>query len=81
VRIGQLSLPEGFDGLLPWGRIDNRPFLRRMIGYGLCEWRLGRFDQAAEVFERMLWFDPADSQGARSLLPAVRAGEPWWADT
>jgi hypothetical protein len=80
VRIGQLSLPEGFDGLLPWGRIDNRPFLRCLIGYGLCVWRLGRFDQAAEVFERMLWLNPADNQGARGLLPAARAGEPWKAD-
>jgi hypothetical protein len=80
VRIGQLSLPEGFDGLLPWGRIDNRPFLRCLHGYGLCLWRLGRSDQAAAVFERMLWLNPVDNQGVRGLLPAVRAGEPWQAD-
>jgi hypothetical protein len=80
VRIGQLSLPEGFDGLLPWGRIDNRPFLRCLHGYGLCLWRVGRSDQAAAVFERMLWLNPADNQGVRGLLPAVRSGEPWQAD-
>ena len=40
VRIGELSLGEGFDGLLPWGWIDNRPFLRCMHGFGLCLWRL-----------------------------------------
>lgn len=43
-------------------------------------WRLGKFDHAAEVLERMLWLNPADNQGARGLLPAARAGEPWQAD-
>ena len=43
-RIGELSLGEGFDGLLPWGWIDNRPFLRCMNGFALCHWRLGRFE-------------------------------------
>jgi hypothetical protein len=43
VRIGQLSLGEGFEGALPWGFIDNRPFLRCMSGLGLCLWRLDRF--------------------------------------
>jgi hypothetical protein len=42
-RIGELSLGKGFDGVLPWGWIDNRPFLRSMHGYGLCLWRLKRF--------------------------------------
>jgi len=36
LRIGELSLGAAFDGLLPWGLIDNRPFLRCMQGYGLC---------------------------------------------
>ncbi|MEX2261407.1 MAG: hypothetical protein WD696_05625 [Bryobacteraceae bacterium] len=27
-RIGELSLGADFDGVLPWGWIDNRPFLR-----------------------------------------------------
>ena len=77
VRIGELSLADDFDGLLPWGRIDNRPFLRCMHGFGLCLWRLGRLDEAAPVFERMLWLNPTDNQGIRSLLPEVRAGEQW----
>ncbi len=36
LRIGELSLGESFEGVLPWGHIDNRPFLRCMHGYGLC---------------------------------------------
>jgi hypothetical protein len=77
VRIAELSLGEGFDGVLPWGLVDNRPFLRCLNGYGLCLWRLGRLDEAARVFDRMLWTNPSDNQGVRGLLPAVRADERW----
>jgi hypothetical protein len=77
VRIGELSLPEGFDGLLPWGLIDNRPFLRCMHGYGLCLWRLDRFAEAERLFDRILWLNPSDNQGIRFLLPCARAGERW----
>lgn len=77
VRIGELSLGEAFAGVLPWGLVDNRPFLRCLKGYGLCLWRLGRLDEAARVFDRMLWMNPSDNQGVRGLLPAVRAGERW----
>ena len=41
LRIGELSLGKEFTGVLQWGDIDNRPFLRCMHGYGLCLWRLG----------------------------------------
>ncbi|MFH1314753.1 MAG: tetratricopeptide repeat protein, partial [Candidatus Eisenbacteria bacterium] len=63
LRIGELSLGDDFDGVLPWGHIDNRPFLRCMHGYGLCLWRLGRFDEAEHIFHRMLWLNPSDNQG------------------
>jgi len=77
VRIGELSLGENFTGVLGWGLVDNRPFLRCMQGYGLCLWRLGRRDEAARVFDRMLSMNPGDNQGIRFLLPAVRDGRPW----
>jgi hypothetical protein len=77
LRIGELSLPEAFDGLLPWGFIDNRPFLRCLHGFGLCCWRLGRFHEAERVFVRMLWLNPSDNQGVRFLIDAVRVKEPW----
>ena len=77
MRIGELALGDGFDGVLPWGLIDNRPFLRCMHGYGLCIWRLGRLDEAERVFDRMLWLNPTDNQGVRFLLPNVRAGKAW----
>jgi tetratricopeptide (TPR) repeat protein len=77
VRIGELSLPADFDGLLPWGLIDNRPFMRCLHGYGLCLWRLGRFEEAERVFDRMLWLNPPDNQGVRFLIGEVRAAAAW----
>jgi hypothetical protein len=76
-RIGELSLGEDFDGLLPWGWIDNRPFLRCMQGFGLCLWRLGRFEEAGRIFDRMLWLNPSDNQGVRFVTGDVRAKVKW----
>jgi tetratricopeptide (TPR) repeat protein len=76
-RIGELSFGESFDGLLPWGWIDNRPFLRCLNGFGLCLWRLGRFEEAENIFERMLWLNPSDNQGVRFLIDDVQAGLAW----
>jgi hypothetical protein len=77
VRIGEFSLGEGFNGVLHWGHIDNRPFLRCVHGYGLCLWRLGRLKEAEEVFTRMLWLNPTDNQGVRFLLGEVRERKVW----
>ncbi len=77
VRIGELSLGPDFEGLLPWGHIDNRPFLRCMHGFGLCLWRLHRFEEAERVFERILWLNPSDNQGVRSLIDDVAARTLW----
>ena len=79
-RIGELSLGAGFDGVLPWGWIDNRPFLRCMHGFGLCLWRLGRFEEAGRIFDRMLWLNPSDNQGVRFLIDKVAAKAAWEAD-
>ncbi len=63
--------------MLPSSFIDNRPFLRCLHGYGLCLWRLGRVEEAAKVFERLLWLNAADEQGVRFLIGPARAGEEW----
>ena len=77
MRIGELSLDDDFDGLLPWGHVDNRPFLRCMHGYCLCCWRLGRFEEAERVIDRMLWLNPSDNQGVRGLIEPVRTKIVW----
>jgi hypothetical protein len=76
-RIGELSLGEDFHGVLPWGWIDNRPFLRCMYGFGLCLWRLDRFEESARIFDRMLSLNPSDNQGVRFLIDDVRAKVSW----
>lgn len=77
VRIGELSLPPLFNGVLLWGRIYNRPFLRCLYGYGLCLWRLGRSAEAQTTFERILAFNPNDNQGARFCWEALQNGRTW----
>jgi hypothetical protein len=77
IRIGELSLPPRFDGVLVWGLIYNRPFLRCLHGYGLCLWRLGRFQEAQQVFERILSLNPNDNQGVRSCWYDVCEGRSW----
>jgi hypothetical protein len=75
--IAALTLGATFDGVLPWGMIDNRPFLRCLHGTGLCAWRLGDSAAATAVFTRMLWLNPSDNQGARFNLAAIEAGRTW----
>jgi hypothetical protein len=77
VRIGELSLPTGFNGLLVWGLIYNRPFLRSLKGYGLCLWRLGRLAEAQATFERILSLNPNDNQGIRFCWQDLREGRSW----
>ena len=79
-QIGGLSLGPDFQSVLRWGWIDNRPSLRCLHGYGLCLWRLSRFEEAAATFTRMLWMNPSDNQGARFNLNAVRDKRPWARD-
>lgn len=68
------------DGLQPWGHLYNRPFLRALHGHGLSLWRLGRTEEARTVLERMLFLDPADSQGVRFCWDDIRSGRPWRPD-
>jgi tetratricopeptide (TPR) repeat protein len=77
VRIGELTLGADFEGVLAWGMIRNRPFLRCLHGHGISLWRLGRLEEARRTFERLLWLNPPDNQGARFVLEDLRAGRSW----
>jgi hypothetical protein len=77
VGIGEPTLGAFFDGVLPWGLIDNRPFLRCLHGLGISSWRLGDLKQATAIFRRMLWLNPSDNQGARFNLANVEEGRSW----
>lgn len=77
VEIGELSLGPNFEGTLAWGCLYNRPFLRALHGLGLCRWRLGDLDRAADIFTRILKLNPRDNQGVRGCWADVRAGRAW----
>ncbi len=77
LRIGELPLPPDYDGILLWGHINNRPFLRCMHGYGLSCWRLGRVEEARQIFERLLQLNPLDNQGIRFLIEDINTGKSW----
>jgi hypothetical protein len=42
-------------------------------------WRLSGFQEAEDVFKRMLWLNPSDNQSVRFLIDDVRAGAAWQA--
>jgi tetratricopeptide (TPR) repeat protein len=77
IQIGELSLPPNFDGVLLWGHVYNRPFLRCLYNYGLCLWRQKREPAAQVVFERILSLNPNDNQGARFCWALLREGAAW----
>lgn len=77
VAIAERSLPDGFRGVLPWGMIDNRPFLRCLHGLALCAWRQRRWDDAEAIFTARAWLDPSSSLDALACLEPVRAHQRW----
>lgn len=70
-------IPEGFGGRIPWGHLENRPYLRAMHGAVLGAMRLRRHKDAVALIERMLAFNPNDNQGVRFLLGSelLRGGD------
>jgi hypothetical protein len=77
VAIAEASLPPGFGGVLPWGMVDNRPFLRCLHGLALCAWRTRRWDDAEAIFTAQVWLDPDRSDDALACLEPVRSRKRW----
>lgn len=77
VAIAERSLPDGFGGVLSWGWVDNRPFLRCLHGLGLCAWRQRRWEEAEAIFTARVWLDPTSSFSAVACLDSVRRRRRW----
>jgi len=75
--LGERALPAGFAGLIEWGFLENRPFLRAAHGAALGHSRLRQHREALAILERMLAWNPNDNQGVRYLIGSeyLRAGE------
>lgn len=77
VAIASLTVPEDFDGLLPWAIVDNRPFLRCLHGLSRALLRRDRPADAIAALRRLLRLDPTDPLGARETLAGIDAGKTW----
>jgi tetratricopeptide (TPR) repeat protein len=77
LSVSNRHIPEGFNGRIEWGHLDNRPYLRAMHIALLSYMRLRRHKDAVTIIELMLARNPADNQGGRFLLgsEALRAGD------
>jgi tetratricopeptide (TPR) repeat protein len=70
VRIGLAAFPKTFKRnrhRLPWGVLDNRPFLRAYHSWGLQLLEEEKVEESLAVFNEILSFNPNDNQGIRAL--------------
>lgn len=79
-EIGHSVLPGDFRGKLPWGWIDNRPFLRSLHGLALVKLRRGDARAARDLLLRLIKLDPDDRLGARMILDDIKKGTVPWDD-
>ncbi len=70
VAVAEASMPDGFGGVLGWGWIDNRPFLRCLHGLTLSSWRLEQHTDAEELCHALLWLnEPRRQPGSTRAAP------------
>ncbi len=71
VELGLGCLPGDFERgrhQLPWGILENRPFLRAYHALGLGYLGRGEVEKALGIFEGILTMNPGDNQGVRALV-------------
>ncbi len=73
VAMGEFFLGDHFHGLLTWGWVDNRPYLRALQGECLALWALDRFEESETVANKLLTLCPDDNLGIRFVRTNVRA--------
>lgn len=81
VGIGLRAIPEEFSwsrSKLEWGFHQNRPFMRAFDALGLWFLKHGHYDDAIDIFSKLLAVCPNDNLGVRYLLPEcwLARGEP-----
>lgn len=72
VGIGLQAIPRQFDwrnSKLEWWNHDNRPFMRAYHSLGIWRVEQCKYDDAIEIFKRLLSVNPNDHQGVRYWLP------------
>ncbi len=75
--LGEAAIPPGYADLIEWSHIENRPFFRAAHGLVLCHLHLCEWNEAVDLMNAMLAWNPGDNQGIRYLLGSafLRAGK------
>jgi tetratricopeptide (TPR) repeat protein len=61
-------VPSGYDGLIEWGSLENRPFLRIFHATTLALLAAKQRGRAIALMERLLKWNPDDNQGIRFII-------------
>lgn len=77
LAVANRLIPEGFNGCIEWGHLENRGYLRTMYIAMVSHIRLRQHRTAVTFIELMLARNPNDNQGVRYLLgsEALQAGD------
>ncbi|MFP4460493.1 MAG: tetratricopeptide repeat protein, partial [Candidatus Zixiibacteriota bacterium] len=67
-RIGKARIPDDFEGTIGWEYIENRSFLTAMHNYGCVYNKIHIWQEATDIFEKLIEFNPNDNTGARMEL-------------
>lgn len=68
VEFFEKIIPDSFDGELPWGFTDNRPYLTLLHEFMITYDRFEQFENALSIGEKILAYNPNDNQGIRWLM-------------
>ena len=58
--------------VLEWGWMENRHVIRTILDKAICLWCHAQFDEALDLFRKLLKTNPSDNVGAREYILAIR---------
>ncbi len=68
LNIWESSIPEDFDGEIPWGFLENRPYLTLLFEMANLTDKAGKPEEAITYAEKVLTYNPDDNQGVRWVI-------------
>ena len=68
LAISRSIIPARYDGLIEWGWLENRPFLRLLYATVLALLTVKQRGRAIEMMQRILKWNPGDNQGIRFII-------------
>jgi tetratricopeptide (TPR) repeat protein len=68
LNIWESSIPEDFDGEIPWGFLENRPYLTLLFEMAILTDKAGKPEEAITYADKVLKYNPNDNQGVRWVI-------------